>query len=377
MCGLFGFAKKQNSQNDRQIATTREILRNLAEASEIRGKDSTGLSIITPERRNTYRAVIPASKFVSNPSWAEISKSINRDTTIAIGHVRLATHGVISVRNTHPFDVGQVTGAHNGIIFNYNELSQTMNKDIQVDSEVIFAKLNTNKKTDAFEDIYGDFAVSWVKDSNKILHLAREDGRPLSIAYWKKAKTMFYASTDLILEQALRKAGLMIKIKKLPADIIHTYNTDLFNRKPEVVKDTFKSISQDYHYEYHSYNKYKPSCTGQSLYPTSGGTENGWYDYCEVCGDWSHLNSGRCKEHYTDLYGNHNSECHYCKVEYPEVDLLYDTLDGYDICKSCSRAILTCDFCTDDMSVVKYVKRGDSKLCESCAEMFDSYNDKE
>ena len=50
MCGIFGFAKKQNEQNEEQIKRLRRVLTNLADESVVRGQDSTGLSIITVPR---------------------------------------------------------------------------------------------------------------------------------------------------------------------------------------------------------------------------------------------------------------------------------------------------------------------------------------
>ena len=134
---------------------------------------------------------------------------------IVIGHVRLATHGDINVRNAHPFNIGDVVGAHNGVIYNYNKIARTFNKSVEVDSEVIFASLNRVEKEKAFENLDGDFAVSWAKDSNNILYLAREDSRPIQVAYWKKARVLFWASTKSILDNSLKSAGLKLKTHSL------------------------------------------------------------------------------------------------------------------------------------------------------------------
>ena len=174
MCGIFGFAKKHNSQNDRQIDILRDVLTNLADESSVRGKDSTGFAVMTPDSRRTYKSLSDSSSLVRAKDWNKLIDEVNRDTTIVIGHVRLATHGTVNIRNAHPFTIGEVVGAHNGVIYNYNKLAKSRGKEVEVDSEVIFASLNKNEMNKAFTDIDGDFAVTWVKDSNKVIHLARE-----------------------------------------------------------------------------------------------------------------------------------------------------------------------------------------------------------
>jgi glucosamine 6-phosphate synthetase-like amidotransferase/phosphosugar isomerase protein len=244
MCGIFGFAKTSGHQTENQLETLKDVLTELADESSIRGTDSTGMSIIQPNSRQTYKTLLDSSTLVTTGDWDELLDSINVDTTIAIGHVRLATHGVIKTRNAHPFTVGDVVGAHNGIIHNYNKVAKSLGKSVEVDSQVIFASLNRNKMKNAFEDIDGDFAITWIKDSNRKIHLARESGRPMYIAYWKKARILLWASTKEILDVSMTKAGLKLPTSKVVEDYIHTYDTDNFSSKPNVEKESFHTISQ-------------------------------------------------------------------------------------------------------------------------------------
>ena len=121
MCGIFGFAKTSGHQTENQLEMLKDVLTELADESSIRGTDSTGVSIIQPNSRRTYKTLLDSSTLVGTGDWTELLDSINVDTTIAIGHVRLATHGIVKTRNAHPFHVGDVIGAHNGIIHNYNK----------------------------------------------------------------------------------------------------------------------------------------------------------------------------------------------------------------------------------------------------------------
>ena len=213
--------------------------------SSIRGEDSTGFSIMNPEARYTYKTLTDSSTLVDKEEWSNVINHINRETTIAMGHVRFATHGDVKVRNAHPFNVGEVTGAHNGVIYNYNIVAKQMGKDSpEVDSQVLFQSLNRKEMSRAFEDINGDFAITWVKDSNKKIHLARESGRPMVISYWKKARVLLWASTESIMSEAMTRAGLRLPISKVNADYIFTYDTDKFNKKPSVEVVRFETLSQ-------------------------------------------------------------------------------------------------------------------------------------
>ena len=56
MCGIFGYAKKHNSQNDKQIEILQRVFTNLAKESVIRGEDSTGISMISPSSRKIFKS---------------------------------------------------------------------------------------------------------------------------------------------------------------------------------------------------------------------------------------------------------------------------------------------------------------------------------
>ena len=245
MCGIFGYAKKHNSQNDKQIEILQRVFTNLAKESVIRGEDSTGISMISPSSRKIFKSIAKSSDVVKDNTWNEnILGQVNRDSTVAIGHVRLATHGDVTTRNAHPFEIGDVIGAHNGVIYNYNQLSNLYNKDMEVDSEIIFASLNNMSMDKALEQLDGDFAVSWVKDSNKIVHLARESSRPISVAYWKKAKVLLWASTSDILTKAMKDAGLNLQYAGLKSEYIYTFDTDMFGRKYRPTKTKFTAMEK-------------------------------------------------------------------------------------------------------------------------------------
>ena len=378
MCGIFGFAKKHDSQSDKQIDILRNVLTNLADESSVRGKDSTGFAVMTPNTRKTYKSLSDSSTLVNSEDWNSLLGDVGRNTTIVIGHVRLATHGTVNIRNAHPFTIGEVVGAHNGVIYNYNKIASSMGKEVQVDSEVIFASLNRNKMEDAFTDIDGDFAVTWVKDSNKVIHLAREDNRPMCIAYWKKAKVLFWASTDKIMKQALKRAGLKISTSGVVADKIFTFNTDKFTNEPFFEDVDFYSISQ-----HSSYNYY--GCTGSynnSSTIKSTNTSNyiqGYDNYCVGCGDveykdemcytcWKDDNEYSTPEHRLNDQGQLVSSCEYCEEEYTASELKW-TYDKFCyVCTSCINEgkVVKCGWCDEYVDEEDMTTSSGFGVCVDC-----------
>ena len=320
MCGIFGFAKSSNRQSDRQLDILRDVFTELTDESSIRGTDSTGFSIINPNYRETYKTLQDSSSLVDSNVWdTEVLSKINRETTIVMGHVRLATHGTVKVSNAHPFDVGTVTGVHNGIIHNYNKVAKKLGKTSpEVDSQVLFQSLNKREMSKAFEDIDGDFAITWVKDSNSKVHLARESGRPMVVAYWKKARVLLWASTKEILKYAMTRAGLVLPISTVPTDYVFTYDTDKFNSKPSYNKVEFETKSQ-YSYKttyatdsYNGVNYYSYNYSPASMLSNNITMIEESKDMCKYCYEWMPI-----EELYIDEYNkNVCIDCEYISEEY-------------------------------------------------------------
>ena len=65
MCGIFGYAKRQNAHNDKQLETIKNVLTNLADESVVRGTDSTGVTMISPTDRRTFKSTLPCSVLLS------------------------------------------------------------------------------------------------------------------------------------------------------------------------------------------------------------------------------------------------------------------------------------------------------------------------
>lgn len=249
MCGIYGMAKQPNQQSKRQLKKAQRVLRELAIYSEDRGQDSSGLAVIGEVESQIHKSLLESSKFVTSREWANSMKCLP-DRHIYLGHTRFATQGDISIKNAHPFKVGRTIGAHNGCLTNMHSLKTKLDKVCEVDSQLIFKAIDSTENIqEAVDYLKGDFALSFVKDTYNTLYLCRESNRPLSVAYWKEARILFYASKDEYIEKALLQAGVFNSITiELESNRLYAFNILKFDEiKTNVDKSDFNFESQTYY----------------------------------------------------------------------------------------------------------------------------------
>ena len=132
MCGIVGYVG-----NKKAVDVLLEGLTSL----EYRGYDSSGIAVNIDGKVQLFKAAgkLQNLKNIVEKNYAEISKS-----TIGIGHIRWATHGAPTVANAHPHscNCGKVAVVHNGIIENFKELKEKLEKNgctfrSQTDTETI------------------------------------------------------------------------------------------------------------------------------------------------------------------------------------------------------------------------------------------------
>ena len=127
MCGIIGIV------SSRPVAA--RILEGL-ERLEYRGYDSAGMATVSGDsidlRRTAGRVETLKQLVAESPLSGQLG----------IGHTRWATHGKVTLCNTHPHVVGQIAVVHNGIIENFEELRRTLEPRnlryrSQTDSEIV------------------------------------------------------------------------------------------------------------------------------------------------------------------------------------------------------------------------------------------------
>ncbi len=129
MCGIIGYVGKSLVVN-----ILIEGLRRL----EYRGYDSAGIGLFDRKVGKIVR--LRASGKLVN--LERLVRKEDFDATIGIGHTRWATHGVPNEINAHPHKSGPFVVVHNGIIENFWELKQELQKqgldfESETDTEVI------------------------------------------------------------------------------------------------------------------------------------------------------------------------------------------------------------------------------------------------
>lgn len=192
MCGIVGYI---GNKEKKQF-----VLEGLKEL-EYRGYDSAGLAVLKDGELSFFKAVGKLENLAN-----KCSSFTSDGFGLCIGHTRWATHGKPTEINAHPH-LGQYSCViHNGIIENYKELKEFLEKEgvsfvSQTDTEVIVQLFEYYAKSlDAFEafktlvsKLKGAFATLLIskKDPNKIFFA--KNAAPLIVA---KDKDEFYLSSS-------------------------------------------------------------------------------------------------------------------------------------------------------------------------------------
>ena len=131
MCGIVGYIGKRQAN---------DIVLGGLQALEYRGYDSAGVALLDKDK---HGQVIKQVGRVEGLEKALHEAGVPTGT-IAIGHTRWATHGAPSILNAHPHSNqdGTIFVVHNGIIENYVELREGLQKQgyefvSETDTEVI------------------------------------------------------------------------------------------------------------------------------------------------------------------------------------------------------------------------------------------------
>lgn len=176
MCGIIAYTGKRPSK---------DLLLDGLRALEYRGYDSAGLFVAGA---GLVKAVGPV---------AELAGKVPADFvgTAGIAHTRWATHGAPKENNAHPHkdDAGSIYIVHNGIIENYKELKDKLEKAgrtfySETDSEIIANLISEKRKhtetleqavTETLKELRGTYGIAVMEITNPHKIVVARMGSPL------------------------------------------------------------------------------------------------------------------------------------------------------------------------------------------------------
>lgn len=200
MCGLVGVAGSVSLLEEK-------VFKSLLFLDTLRGEHSTGiLSVTRGGDTSILKKAVSAQELAQFKQYDDIFK---RNSTLLMGHNRYATKGKINSTNAHPFECGDIIGAHNGTLVDQYLLPDY--KDFEVDSENIFHAINKEGVKATCGKLHGAFALTWYDRKDHSLNFLRNDERPLFIAASQDEKTIFWASEDWMIKVACGRAGAKFK----------------------------------------------------------------------------------------------------------------------------------------------------------------------
>jgi glucosamine--fructose-6-phosphate aminotransferase (isomerizing) len=182
MCGIVG------------ILGTKPVAADLVDALrrlEYRGYDSAGIATI----ENGHLARRRAEGKLRNLSERLVAEPLNGH--VGIGHTRWATHGKPTERNAHPHMTDKVSVVHNGIIENFRELKEELQRAGAVfasdtDTEVVAHLITSEMKKGAdpvaatkvaLSRLRGAFALGIIFSGHDNLMIGAREGSPLAIGH--------------------------------------------------------------------------------------------------------------------------------------------------------------------------------------------------
>ena len=198
MCGIVGYVGNKSA-----VDILLEGLTNL----EYRGYDSAGIAVNPEGVVKLYKAEgkLQNLKDIVEKNYGEISKS-----TIGIGHIRWATPVATTVAHTHPHtcNCGKVAIVHNGIIENFKELREKLEKQgctfrSQTDTETVahlvatkFAQTKdlTEAVRLATKEIEGAYALCVIHQDVKNTIVATRRNAPLLVGL---GENEYYIASDV------------------------------------------------------------------------------------------------------------------------------------------------------------------------------------
>jgi asparagine synthetase B (glutamine-hydrolysing) len=232
MCGIFGILANETNIFNRNLVklTTKKLF----QYSQSRGQEAAGLAVHSISKVLLYKQALKPSELVETSPYQKFIEQYfdslaNHPTDfpyVLIGHSRLATNGLETNNdNNQPVNFQGVTGVHNGIIVNDEEIWNQyafLNRQSELDTEILIKiighQVRENKEPikavqKAFSLIEGAASLGLIFDQYQKLVLATNTGS-LYLCQSQESSICLFASEHLILSNVLQNAFISKAIGK-------------------------------------------------------------------------------------------------------------------------------------------------------------------
>ena len=215
MCSIFGVLDYSGRLDPAQ---RRNMVRVFSIAAEVRGTDATGIAFFSEGVLRIQKAPKPAHR---------MKFTIPNEAQYIMGHTRMTTQGSEKKnQNNHPFP-GNAGGtkfalAHNGVLINDRELAlrnQLPQTNIETDSYVAVQLIEKQNEVSPdslrrmAEVLEGHFTFTVLDQKNNLYFI--KGNNPLTIYHYPQMGMYLYASTQEILEAAVKPLGMSLWKKEI------------------------------------------------------------------------------------------------------------------------------------------------------------------
>lgn len=219
MCGLVGMAGFIGDKQEKAF-------KSLLVLDSLRGTDGTGAAIILQDGETDL--IKTPGHCYDLIDYTPFNRRLTQNNKLALlGHNRAATIGGITRNNAHPFQYGDIVGAHNGTLHNKNDLHGHAYH--AVDSQSLYSYMNEHGPKNTIPKLRGAWALTWVNTADKTINFIRNKERPLILAFSKFGNTLYWASEEWMLLIACRRNDIDIEAPfSLEEDTLHTFAYEKF-----------------------------------------------------------------------------------------------------------------------------------------------------
>lgn len=238
-------------------------------------------------------------------------------------HTRHSTTGKVNKANSHPFAIGDIVGAHNGMVYNHADVQKEYKRNLAVDSMHIFQHMVESKPLTELEG-YG--AIEFFRNGQWFVGACNAGA--LEVAKLKNDAGLIWASTKDCIEAAIFQGGFELDtyytieqghVYRVETDCL--YETEqVFNLAKYITPVTFPSFDGK------PYGGFTDNWFGSAKY-----RQDNWYKDFDTKTQDEKLPASFFDSVTTDhVY----DECEFCN----EIARLYE-YEGSMICEQCARTL--------------------------------------